>query len=215
MLVCFQLYDPRLLQCHVVRTWPPTYCAAKNILSCPRFVQIVAQQDTLPWRTCRQRVVRAVRYLQSMLLDSAAVNFREGSGVLDAPQALTETRGEGHELALVGHPVKNVLNPQFHPYFVQAAQLRPVGGGGTPRSRTHKRRLLQPIRCVGGAAAQYAGGPAAHRRLCAPGKLRKAFFRFAGGFPFLALHLRHQRPLCRRPRSPPVAARPRLVPFMS
>jgi len=75
---------------------------------------------------------------------------------------------------------------------VQAAQLHPVGGGGAPRSRAHKRRLLQPVCCIGGAAAQYAGGPAAHRRLCAQAKFGKVFFRFAGWFPFLALHLRYR-----------------------
>lgn len=57
-------------------------------------------------------------YLQSLLLDSAAVNFREGSGVLDAPQASKEASCERHELALAGHSVKNVLNPQISsPYW--------------------------------------------------------------------------------------------------
>ncbi len=44
-------------------------CASQGNLSCPRFVQIVAQQDTLPWCTYQQRVIRAVRYVPSMLLD--------------------------------------------------------------------------------------------------------------------------------------------------
>lgn len=134
-------------------------CASQGNLSCPRFVQIVAQQDTLPCQECFE----PPNFIPILCRLLSFIQWVEA---------------EHPEVALTSDGC-------FNPYVVSAEP---------------------PLSML--AAPQPIGG-------CVPRQiLEKSSFALPAGF-LSWLYIFGIGPLCRRPRSPTVTARPRLAPFMS